>query len=251
MPKNKKNSLSGKNKCITEYFGKINDKSVAATNFYKECLETKVNLCRPEKNCHEAKKLLEDRCAQAKEKLERIKKANEVCLSVMKKKDDVIEILKSRIQLEKSPQVKPSPEKSSPEKRSPEFLALPPPKTILFENCKTLSEDQLSKLRSLDNSKRPDSTFVLNSVRFFYSDNLEKLKGKSVKGINKGKPTQAMSPVKLDLMKLLYKERLLDMHLTTEEMNAREKKFNRHVHGAITNINAKPKNLKMSINISN
>lgn len=90
-------------------------------------------------------------------------------------------------------------------------------KKILFENFDSLSEEQLSKLRSIDQSKSADSTFVLNSVRYFYSDNLEHLQGKSVKG---SRLTQAMSPVRLDRMELLYKERTWHQ-LTLKNTNAK------------------------------
>lgn len=169
-------------------------------------------------------------------KLEKAKKANTICLEIIAKKVVIIE------DLEKQIQPKPQNASTSPamEASQPAMEAAPPEKKILFENCKRLEEHQLAKLRSIDASKKSDSTFVLNSVRFAYCDDLNKLNGKCVKGIKRGKqPAQAMSPEKLNFIKSLYSERLMDMTLPEKEKIEREKKFNRHVHGAITNINVK------------
>lgn len=129
------------------------------------------------------------------------------------KKDNEIELLKTKIQsqmcqnLDKHSSCPPNTSLQPNKTSQPNTTSQPNEKSqkkILFENFDSLSEEQLSKLRSIDQSKSADSTFVLNSVRYFYSDNLEHLQGKSVKG---SRLTQAMSPVKLDRMELLYKER--------------------------------------------
>lgn len=271
IPKKIAKQLKTNNKTITQYFGTPKNGNISeiipneesdgiengntnntATEFYKACLEAKSDACEPEKNCHTIKKMLENRLALAEEKLEKINKADTICSEMIDKKDNTIELLNAQIQSQVredlDTQTSPSPSKAS---SSPKVSSLP--KKIIFENSKALTEDQLCKLRSIDKTQSADSSFILNSVRFFYSDNLAKLNGKSVRGISRGKPTQAMSPDKLDLMKSLYNERISDMNLPVEERVNREKKFNRHVHRAITNINARKnnENVKLPINMNN
>lgn len=91
-------------------------------------------------------------------------------------------------------------------------------------------------LRSSNKNPRGDSTFVLNTVRFCYMDDLEKITKKSVKGRSNDK--EPISPERLSRFESMYKEHLGDMTLEEEERNIREKKFVRHVHKAIMNITA-------------
>lgn len=268
MPKIRKRvakKLIENNRSITHYFGTPKNGNVseirldedsseiadAATEFYKAHLEAKVKECTPKKNCHEIKKKLENQLALAKHKLEKINKANSICSDIIEKKNDEIELLEAKIRSQMRENLDTAT--SSPPKALSPPNASSPLKKILFENFESLSEEQLSKLRSIDKTQSADSTFILNSVRFFYSDNLAYLKGKSVKGISKSRPTQAMSPDKLDKMKLLYKERLSDMKLPDVEKVHRENQFNRHIHRAITNINAKTNKdiVKLAINMNN
>lgn len=227
---NKRGKLVENNSLITQYFGadggteklpKQNEES----DFYKKCLMEKIEIC--EKNCHGEITRMQLQKDTLSKKLINIQKAQLACLKMCGKKDDRIKELRDKIKLQKSGNSNIIPivvgqEKSKAGK-------------ILFEKFKDdFSEDQLRTLRSNIKTSRADSTFVLNCVRFSYSDELEKLQQKSLKGRTGGK--EAISPIKMRRMESLFKEYLADMELKEAERSNREKKFGRHVHSAIMNI---------------
>lgn len=94
----------------------------------------------------------------------------------------------------------------------------------------------------MDKTSKGDSTFVLNGIRFLYSDNLGKLQSKTVTGKSKIGTKEPITPQKLKQLKSIYQERLADLNLQDGDKNKREKLFNRHAQHAITNINTTMKN---------
>lgn len=196
------------------------------TDFYEQFLDEKCHTCGPGKNCHATKRKLKMRLDLMIQKENNIQKAVSSCVKMCQKKDLEIEVLQKQINQQTNIASGTSTSKSNPDK-------------IIFDGFKdSLSDIQLGCLRSLDKSAKGDSTFVINCVRFFYSDDLTKLQQKSLTGISKANKKEPITPRKLDQMKSLFNERLTNMQLADTERLAREKKFNRHIHSAITNINA-------------
>lgn len=176
------------------------------------------------KNRLHVKKEFEAEIESLKKKLDRINAADNSCLRICEQKDLEIERLKAKLP-------EPIPKPSSSSQSNGNTSSQPNAERILFSNYSDdISEENLATLRSIAGIKSADSTFNLNAIRFLHSDDLSNLLNKTVTGINKGRPTQPISPDKLALLKCLYNERI--SHLRT-----REKKFNRHVGHALTNIN--------------
>lgn len=241
MPKISKKSEQ--NTKITHYFNittnnineipKQNSTVNKSTEFYGACLDSKL-ACKKEANCHEVILKLENQLASAAQKLEQINKAHLMCLDICKKKDAAIELLQNKIQSQPCTRANTTSEAKNNEPTTSQSDE----KKILFEKYKgVLGEVQLSKLRSIDIGRSGDSSFILNAVRFIYSENLAKLKNKSVTGCTKTKKTEAMSPEKLDQLRSLYNERIIHINEPKDERNDRLNKFNRLVGRAIANIN--------------
>lgn len=224
-------NLNKNSRLITSYFNKANRSSDSEINesavetetntdkspdFYEKCLNKKLDTCDPDKQCHAVKKQMQMQLDFIIQKEEQIERAISSCLKMCEKKDREIQILQNQIDQRKKIDVEPSTLQSKSHK-------------VLFDEFKgNLTEIQLSTLRSLDKSMKGDSTFVINSVRFFYSD-LTKLKHKSVTGRGKTQK-EPISPQKMIRMKSLYHERLANLQLSDIERVKRQKKFNRHVH---------------------
>lgn len=240
MPKFKKILTKPKNnKSITDYLKRTNNASTIepaeyleaviaektqTETFYHGSLLKKTASCGPEKNCHEAKNELEKKLFSLNQKLEQTQRAYSVCLEICGKKEKKIEELQNEINLDVAISKPQSVKKS---------------KKVLFQNIKILSNENLSTLRSIAKTGRADSTFILNSVRFLYSKDLTKLQKKSIKGRDEKEP---ISPIKYKQLKSLYEERLDDLELNHDEKTTRGKKFERHLHRAIMNINTGLKN---------
>lgn len=240
MPKVKSKSKVVNNSIITQFFGKAESSTEKSEienknlDFYESCLSQKVGACENEKNCNDAIDNLGKKRDTLRQKLSNIEKAQIACLKVCHKKEEKIKILQDDIQLQKS-------NNDELMKQRPVSTNATKPKKVLFEMFKDdFSEEQLGTLRSNSKKPRGDSTFILNSVRFSYCDDLEKIQQKSLKGLSDKR--EAISPIKLNRMELLFKEHLTNCELEEEEKINREKKFGRHVHRAIMNINTKLEN---------
>lgn len=251
MPKKFKNrGKVEKNILITQYFERKTQSNSITTesnnsvtnlnkrseniDFYETCLLEKIDVCDTKKNCHAEKDNLRQKHDLLTQKLTKIRKAYSVCLKICEKKDNKMKKLKEKLHLLKSvnSDVNLQITSSSNEPKTPQ----PKAKKVLFEEYKgVFSDEQLATLRSINKNPRGDSTFVLNSVRFCYWDDMGKLEHKSLKGKNNGK--EAISPTKQCRLKSLYQDRLDDLELIPEEKSVRENKFERHVHAAIMNIN--------------
>lgn len=94
-----------------------------------------------------------------------------------------------------------------------------------------LKDAELATLRSIKKTKTGDSSFVLTCLRSVYSDNLEVLRNRSVKGLSKTKPR--LSSHKFDTMKSMFGERLSNLDLSKTECDDRKKLFDRHLNYAI------------------
>lgn len=231
---NKKVKNSGNGNDLNGDFLDANKKDTA-TEFYETCLEAKLKMCEAEKNCHSVKKSLQDELALAKQKLEKIEKASAVCLEICNKKDKEIQLLKGELQSH-------SNEENDPEMVSASVAAEATNRTLFQNSSNLLAEHQLSKLQSIGKTKSGDSTFILNGLRSMCSDNLPKLLNKTVGGCSKLNATaECISPDKMQHLKSLYTERILDLNLPEAEKIEREKNLSRHLHRAITNINKKTK----------
>lgn len=195
------------------------------SGFLNKCLDNKIKVCNPNKNCHTVKRDLRWQLDLLTEKDARIQKAIKSCLRICGKKDEQIEVLEQQIK-EKNKCIETIPSRKV---------------EVLFgEYVHHFADNQLSMLRSIDKSSKGDSNFVLNSLRFSYLDDLAKLQHKSVTGKSKSGQKEPITPQKLNRLKSMYKERLNG--LDSSDRKKREKQFNRHVQHAITNININMKN---------
>lgn len=95
-----------------------------------------------------------------------------------------------------------------------------------------LGKDNVNSLRMINLNKSKDSTFVLTMIRILYDGLDELLKTTSLTG-RKGK--QKIPPDKVDLIRLIFKERLIDLENSHERFN----KVNIHIKNAFLNANKK------------
>lgn len=182
IQKNKANEIKASNKTIKDYFVKqteCNKDSTApvletpSNEFYKTCLASKILSCEPDKNCHEEKSRLQEKIALLKQKFEQIDIAKSTAWRICQKKFSEIEQLEAEVQSQiRLTATVPITVPTSGQDN----------KKILFEEFRRdFSNTNLSKLRSIDGSRKADSNFILNAVRSLYSDDLSKLMGKTVK----------------------------------------------------------------------
>lgn len=191
------------------------------SNFYKSCRDEKAETCGSNKNCHAVKRKLERELASLIEKDAQVEKAITTCLRICNKKDEEIDMLENRIGCRKD-------HKGTIMKK---------PKKVLFAKFEdSFTDDQLSTLRSVQKSPRGDSTFVLHAIRFSYSDDLRRLEKKTASGVSKKGLKEPITPQRLNRLKVMFSERLSDLGLGKVEVDAREKKFGRHVNRAIQNV---------------
>lgn len=254
-PTNKKskstNETIPKNSLITQYFNQkesqnSNDINIdeqrhtEKNDFYGDCLSSKINSCGMEKNCHEIKRNLKHRLNINKQKEAHIQECIKKCAEVLAQKNDRIKSLENQVHQLSAASTSTDTGTQMNKTKTP----------ILFEQFNdALAENQLSTLRSIEKSKKGDSTFILNCVRFLYSDGLARLTHKSMYGASKGEPKEPITPQKLTQMEAMYVERLNSLVIEEAEKIDREKKFNRHINRAITNINASQKSEKDNIKV--
>lgn len=185
------------------------DDSDEKNDFYEKCLKSKFNECALEKNCHQIKQSLKRKLDINKRKESQIQESIAMCLEINAQKDEKIKSLES--QAEQIHQLSATSTSTSTNANIQTNVVNTP---ILFEQFnKILAENQLSTLRSIDKSTKGDSNFILNCVRFVYSDDLAKLAHKSVTGASKSEPKAPITPQKLIQMKSMYVERLNDLEM--------------------------------------
>lgn len=109
---------------------------------------------------------------------------------------------------------------------------------IMFEQHESIFDEQaLVKLRSMNETKRNDSTFVLICMQTLYANSLSTLHLKSASGNYKEK-TQ-ISPEKREIISSLMLERLSTAAMDEEDANTRYLRLNDLINNAINNISRK------------
>lgn len=240
MPKTKKKSNANQvpeRLRITNYFAQNlnpsdiqkNDVQNTSTtkDFYNKCLSNQLNAeqCEIPECQHVQEKIrLEQLLAESKEKFEQTKKAKDVCERICKKKDEEIATLEKQLQMHITPTTKNSSDTLLYSKHSEQFTA-----------------KELSELRSIGGNQSEDSGFILNSIRYIYKGQMDRLThisvtGRSRMGIKKAK----MSPNKFTAIQNMFNERMNSLELTSDAQKKRAKRINLLIKDAIQNI-ANPK----------
>lgn len=95
------------------------------------------------------------------------------------------------------------------------------------------NENDLVHLRGIDHRSASDSTFIRQSLKFLYRNNLHVLSNKSAKG-NKNK--ESITPQKMMILSNIFDERVSGMDLVEHEKRRRKLNFGRLIARAISNI---------------
>lgn len=190
------------------------------TDFYTLCLRDKVEGCN-NSLCSNEKNSLNLKLAEQEKKLEEIDRAIEICLSICRKKGQKIE------------------EMIATKKVNEPAVSLTKSINVnnMFSNfTNVFTHDELARLRSKGPTKKDDSSFVLDAIRYLYQNNAEKISSLSVTGNARGtEPKEKMSTEKHDTIKRLFLERLSSLHLNSTEVNSRAKQLNTHLKNAFIN----------------
>lgn len=204
---------------LSQNYSIENETTSINSNFYEKCVKEKTKLCESFKNCHATKQLLKMRLKSLNEKHQQVQKAISTALQICGNKDKKIQHLEAQI-------IPPVDRHMTHQKSKTK---------IQFEDFGDIfTSEQLTELRSTNQQTAGDSTFVLSSIRFLYSDDLSKLANKTVFGIKKRGNKEPLTPQKVDRLRSLYRERL--EYIKPENALFREEKFNRHVNHAIFNV---------------
>lgn len=108
-------------------------------------------------------------------------------------------------------------------------------KKLMYEQHKGIFDEQtLVKLRSVNGTKRSDSSFVLICMRKLYENSLLTLHLKSARGTHKEKTV--ISPEKRGIIESLLLERLSSEAMNEEDANLRYLRLNDLINNAINNI---------------
>lgn len=224
MPKEKTKVQSQK---ITQFFmgktpekvhvekAKVNNENVRK-KFYddrasKKNHSRKCNL----HECIKTKNSLTEKLKEMKEKKKQLQTAIDICIGVLKKKDERIKILKSATM------------KLS--ERDTELIF------TKFKN--KFNDNELATLRSIDSKISSDSSFILTCIRYLYKNDMNRLNNISVTGRSRIKNNQKvqMSPEKREIIAEIYKERLGSLNINENENIQRQKQVNEHIKRAIFN----------------
>lgn len=117
---------------------------------------------------------------------------------------------------------------------------------ILFQNFENeISQNDLLSLRSINDKKEKDSTFVLKSLKIIYKDNLSVLSQKCATTTTSTK--QQLTPYKKKVLNDLFIERLSSMNLSVHEEVERKSKFRQLLSNALNNINTANKNREKNL----
>lgn len=193
--------------------------------FYSLCLHEKLRICKNPKCCTEKHELKVKRIEQ-EEKLKEINRAIDLCLEICRKKETKIDKLMSK--------------RKVPEKVNHPVACSGVPNDAnkmlsKFEN--DFTQNDLAKLRSMGTTKTDDSSFILNSIRFLYKNDTDKISSVSLTGRSRGaEAKQKMSPQKYDTIKDLFTERLNSLKLNSIDFAERSKELNKHMKNAFINI---------------
>lgn len=230
----KKSNVPKNNTLITNFFSKpqesyvpIQDPTEVAKdiNHIDDFYIMAVDGCQS-KVCNDKKLSLQQRLASAKSKLEQIKKAQAVAMSICTEKDEHVSILLRKLDLVGT-------DTKSDGASSAQTLPF-----SKFEHV--FEEGDLKRIRSLGNSVPEDSTFVLQVTKSLYASNLDQLRHKSVTGRSKDNSKEAITPEKMNLLKSMYIERMGRLPGSESRLGHLNQLTNR----AILNINNAKKNKK-------
>lgn len=200
----------------------VEEKSVT-DQFYSVCLSEKMTNCN---NCTKELNELKDKCDEQEKKLQEINRAIEICSGVIGKKEKKIDDLLSEIKMREK--------FNEPVACSSESIRVNK-NFCMFENVLTL--DELAKLRSIGPTKTDDSSFILNSVRFLYKNDVEKISSLSVTGFSRGPvPKEKICTETYNTIKNLFIERLTSFQLESKEFTERSKNINKLLKNAFINI---------------
>lgn len=167
---------------IDKYFEKKKSVAVLTKNsengkkkneiFYTECLkENIVATTTRESHCENEKPNTEKKINEIKEKIKKIEKAINSCQIIIAEKDKKIGKLRNKL---------PDKTNTQPEGRP----------QLMFESfSKDLKIEALAVLRSIEPTNACDSKFILNAVKYLYSEKLETLKNTTACGRGQGKQT--------------------------------------------------------------
>lgn len=207
--------------------------------FYEKCIQSENSKCCKQE-CINAKAEFQAKVNELREKCATIEKAISTCSLVVEEKNLEIENLRKKIEKSTIKEVNNDSESDRPT-------------TIIFNQfTKDFKSEQLAHLRSIGNSIREDSSFVLYSVNSLYEENLSHLKLKSVTGrSNNGEKKEPLTPKKLTTLQNIFRERLDKMNIDDQERGQRKKKSNRYISLAIISINKAMDTKNMEQNICN
>lgn len=193
--------------------------------FYSLCLHEKLENCK-NPNCSKEKHELKVKRIEQEEKLKEINRAIDLCLAICRKKEEKIGQL--------------MPKRKVPEKVNDPVACPGVPNDAnkmlsKFEN--DFTQNDLAKLRSMGTTKTDDSSFILNSIRFLYKNDTDKISSLSLTGRSRGTAAkQKMSPQKYDTIKDLFTERLSSLELNSIDFAERSKELNKHMKNAFINV---------------
>lgn len=202
-----------------------NTQTTDAEKFYRNCLQQKK--C-DEISCLNLKKELSAQLAELNNKIRYHEEAVNTCKIIINDKEieiNHLEITAASNEIEKDTQQ----EKLSTAENDPIPMRF-------AEFSKYFTTNQLAELRSIGMSSREDSSFVMTAMKYIYADNLESLKSKSVTGRcnKKDQMKTKISPEKNTIIRNIFERRMSD--IITDDKKDREKKINKFMKDAITNI---------------
>lgn len=107
---------------------------------------------------------------------------------------------------------------------------------ILFEQFEDkIQKTDLIRLRSINDTKEKDSTFILQSLKILYKEDISALSKKTATTTTSTK--QEMTPEKKCAIQQLFSERLSAMNLSAEQELDRQSRFRCLLSNAISSVN--------------
>lgn len=138
----------------------------------------------------------------------------------------------NRINLQKDLKIEEL-EKESKEQSGPVLVELSD-KTVFSQFADIFSQEELSALRSIPSSSSKDSTFVLQTIRYLYKENLSVLSSRTSSSSRENK--KPISPEKKNIIQQIFHERLNILKLDIIECNSRKNRLNELTATGINNV---------------
>lgn len=216
---------------ITDYFKSVksfegdevsssNNKTIAEQFYEKELQKPK---CQ-KKQCID---MIVEMCIQLEEiekKCEKRKEQINFCRSIIEEKETKISSLRNLI------------ENGQP-RLDPLSVFRLPKQTLNFTAFSQFTEEQLADIRLVGSKKNEDSKFVSVVVRNLYQGRLDILATKSITGRSRnGEKKEILTPENVDVIRRMFKERMVDLEVEEAERTEREKKINKFIKDAQVNI---------------